>query len=131
MGALGRFLRTNTEGLSYRCPGCNWVHSLPKKVTPEKPGWTWNGSIDRPSFAPSVNVTTIRPNLTREECEEYDKVFAAGGRNAVLADPRFRFVCHSVVTDGKISFCSDCTHHLVGQTVDMVPFHKEEERNAN
>ena len=126
MGALGKFLRTNTKELSYHCPGCNWTHSLPTKVTPEKPGWTWNGNVEKPSFHPSVNITTIRPNLTAEECKEYATLFAAGGRTAVLADPRFRFVCHSIITDGKIFFCSDCTHALVGQTVDLPPFHPED-----
>lgn len=28
-------------------------------------------------------------------------------------------VCHSVVTDGKIAFCSDCTHEMAGKTVDL------------
>jgi len=28
-------------------------------------------------------------------------------------------ICHSFITDGKIQFLSDCTHHLAGQTVDL------------
>jgi hypothetical protein len=29
------------------------------------------------------------------------------------------FCCHSVITDGKIFFCSDSTHVLKGTTVDL------------
>lgn len=32
---------------------------------------------------------------------------------------RNAYVCHSFVTDGKIAFLGDCTHHLSGQTVDL------------
>lgn len=28
-------------------------------------------------------------------------------------------VCHHFVQAGKIAFCSDCTHALAGQTVDL------------
>jgi len=27
--------------------------------------------------------------------------------------------CHSIVTDGKIAFLTDCFHTLAGQTVDL------------
>lgn len=29
-------------------------------------------------------------------------------------------VCHLFMTDGRIQYLSDCTHHLAGQTIDMV-----------
>jgi hypothetical protein len=30
--------------------------------------------------------------------------------------------CHSFVTDGRIQFLGDCTHHPVGQTVPLPPW---------
>jgi hypothetical protein len=32
---------------------------------------------------------------------------------------RSQFTCHSFVRDGRIEFCSDSTHKLSGQTVDL------------
>lgn len=29
--------------------------------------------------------------------------------------------CHCFIKEGKIQFLNDCTHELVGKTVDMVP----------
>ncbi len=29
--------------------------------------------------------------------------------------------CHSYITNGNIQFLSDCTHHLAGQTVPLLP----------
>jgi len=55
------------------------------------PRWTWNGSFDKPTFTPSLLCNASHPKSR----------------------------CHSVVTDGKIQFCSDCWHSLAGQTVDL------------
>lgn len=54
--------------------------------------WQWNGSLDKPSFTPSLL------------CD--------------ASTPEYR--CHLYVTDGKIIYCEDCHHELKGQTVDMV-----------
>jgi hypothetical protein len=61
----------------------------------ETPCWTWNGSVDSPTLAPSI--------LTR---------FDSG-------DPTESYVCHSFVTDGMVQFLSDCTHGLAGETVPL------------
>lgn len=53
--------------------------------------WTWNGSMDKPTFYPSL--------LCNQD------------------DPASR--CHSFVTDGKIEFLNDCHHGLRGQTVEI------------
>jgi hypothetical protein len=70
------------------CPGCNRSHGL--RTSGPRP-WTWNGSVDRPTFSPSVKVTWTRPTQTD--------------------------ICHSFVRDGTIQFLSDSTHALAGQTV--------------
>lgn len=73
---------------AFFCPGCGFAHSV------RVPGWTWNGSVDKPTFHPSIKVTMPMPDKTH-------------------------VVCHSFVTDGKINFLSDSTHALAGQTVDL------------
>ena len=74
----------------FHCPGC--LHSHPFEVdAPDDTGWTWNGSLDKPTFFPSLL------------CDK--------------DDPLRR--CHSFVTDGCIRFLPDCWHPLAGQTVDL------------
>lgn len=95
------------------CPGCDEPH-----VICYAPGrWTWNGNVDKPTFSPSVLVTGGH--------------YAAGwkgpgcwcdfdARHPDLAPTKFKCErCHSFVTDGRIQFLGDCTHKLVGQTVDL------------
>lgn len=82
----------------FDCPGCGMLHAPVVRVGngPERPCWGWNGSLNAPTFTPSILVT----------CESY------GPENK-------RVVCHSFVTDGRIRFLDDCTHDLAGQTVDL------------
>jgi hypothetical protein len=58
---------------------------------PRFSGWTWNGSLDKPTFTPSLLCNQDSPESR----------------------------CHSFVTDGKIQFLSDCHHELAGQTVEL------------
>ena len=76
--------------LRYRCPGCKNDHSVPAKR------WHWNGSVDAPTFSPSVRHFYIRPK-----------------------DGADVTICHYNVIDGKIAFCGDCQHDLKGQTVEL------------
>jgi hypothetical protein len=69
----------------FHCPGCGYSHPF------HVPMWTWNGSLDAPTFSPSLMVNG--------------------------SDPRYR--CHSFVKEGKIQFLSDCFHKLAGQTVEL------------
>ena len=75
----------NSEKVLFHCPGCGCAHPFDLKR------WAWNGSMDRPTFTPSLL------------CNQHD--------------PASR--CHSFVTDGRIQFLSDCYHALAGQTVDL------------
>lgn len=94
------------EHMSFRCPGCFKVHSLPTKG--EK-AWKFNGSMEAPTFQPSILAKGV-DNITEEE----HKRIMAGEK----IEPR-PMVCHSYVTDGKIQFLSDCTHHLTDKTVEL------------
>ena len=105
MSALGSKLRMGQFGLiMFQCPGCKGAHGIHVVAAGWiGPTWSFNGDGNRPTFSPSVLVTTGRavdPNFVPEE-----------------GDPPE--VCHSFVTDGRIQFLGDCTHALAGQTVDL------------
>lgn len=89
-------------GLGFDCPGCGLVHIV--WTAASKPvRWEWNGSMESPTFSPSLLVT----------CQ--------------WGDPPSGIRCHSFVQSGRIEFLSDCTHALRGQTVELpeVPDGKE------
>jgi hypothetical protein len=74
----------------FHCPGCGYDHPF-HVGTKNHCAWTWNGSMDRPTFHPSLLVFKDSPSQR----------------------------CHSWVKDGKIQFLSDCFHKLAGKTVDI------------
>jgi hypothetical protein len=74
------------------CPGCDDVHGIRHGGE----GWTWNDSLELPTFSPSV---LVRFNMRGVD-----------------------FICHSFVTEGRIQFLMDSTHKLAGQTVDLPPW---------
>ena len=89
---MGKKLYTiENEAGSYvfHCPGCNYAHKFDKR-------WSFNGSIEKPTFAPSLlvngNKTVHNPAVPR---------------------------CHSYVTNGMIQFLTDCDHALKGQKVEI------------
>lgn len=98
------------EHVVFWCPGCDEAHRISLS------GWTWNESLDAPSFHPSIKVTSghYAPGWQGGHCWcTY---------NAEHPDDPSGFncgCCHSFVTDGKIQFLGDCTHALAGQTVDL------------
>jgi hypothetical protein len=78
------------------CPGCEGAHTLATESTQGGPVWTWNGSLDKPTFNPSL--------LVRQEYGEA---------------PTQKRVCHSFIRDGHFQFLGDCTHKLAGKTVPL------------
>ena len=83
--------------LGAHCPACDFEHSF--RVDEEywaregKGVWTFNGDYKKPTFRASM--LSRNPKNTRR--------------------------CHSYLEEGRWRFLDDCTHELVGQTVDMVP----------
>jgi hypothetical protein len=63
------------------------------------PVWGWNGSLEAPTFSPSLLITWT----FRKEEHGIDE----------------KNVCHFFVKEGKVEFLSDCTHALAGKTVPM------------
>ena len=88
----------------FHCPGCKRGHYVQVKLknASQGPLWSWNGSLEQPTFSPSILVTYDGPD--------------AGKDGAPQA------VCHSFVKDGQIQFLDDCTHELAGKTVPLPDF---------
>ena len=82
------------EGV-FLCPGCNTEHVI---ALPEP--HQWNGNVDHVTLTPSV-IASWRGKISEGSPKR---------------------ICHSFVTDGKIRFLNDCTHALVGQTVELPPY---------
>ena len=57
--------------------------------------WQFNGDLEKPTFTPSLLIH-----------------YHNGRKN-------IDYTCHSFITDGKWKYCSDSTHELAGQTVEM------------
>jgi Family of unknown function (DUF6527) len=74
----------------FHCPGCGYDHPFRVGGDVARPQWTFNGSLEAPTFSPSLVV------------------FKGSDKQ-----------CHSIVTDGRIQFCGDSFHDLKNQTVDL------------
>lgn len=120
MAALGKFLRSiEGGGLAFWCPGCKSAHAI-RHGPGSGPRWMWNGSVDMPTFTPSVKVTSGHHT---PQWKPGDPCWCTYRAEDPEDDPDFKCtICHTFVTDGKIQFLGDCTHDLAGKTVGMVPW---------
>jgi hypothetical protein len=111
--------------VSFWCPGCNTAHTV-YHGEGLGPRWTWNGDKEKPTFAPSIRVTSghYLAGHDGKSCwctywqhyPEDEPLFYCG-------------ICHSFVEDGQIKFLSDCTHKLAGQTVPLPEWPETEEQS--
>lgn len=102
MSQVSAVLRRGEGRYFHWCPACEEMHPLPDS-------WTFNGTLERPTFSPS---------------------FKHSGKRAVVVNGRWTGewhrgpdgkpldgTCHYVITDGKIHFCADSWH----KRTDVVP----------
>jgi len=77
--------------LAFHCPGCKHAHEIRtvRENGPQDSVWEWNGSFDKPTFKPSVRVTS-----------------SAG-------------VCHFNINDGEFNYHHDTTVHALRGKVPM------------
>lgn len=88
------------RGYTVYCLGCKYNHEIPtsREHNPNGPCWEFTGDPDNPTFAPSLLIP-----------------------EQIYTDPENNLArCHSFIRNGQFQYLSDCTHELVGQTVDMV-----------
>jgi len=82
---------------AFWCPGCLEYHRFDNTHA-------FNGNTDRPTIHTSIEARcTPKPSLGLH----------------TLADRETKGTCHSFVKDGMIQFLDNCTHKLVGQTVEI------------
>lgn len=80
----------------YWCSGCKSIHTVAVEGKQHNgANWSWNGSMEKPTFQPSVLSTYETPTMKR--------------------------VCHTYITDGVVNFLDDCTHEFKGQHVPLEP----------
>lgn len=117
MGQLSKVLRdAEGGGLVFFCPGCD-MHHMVQVGEGAGPRWGWNQSVDRPTFTPSV---LVRGHGLTPAGRAAWEAWSAAGHPAPAPDfENTATVCHSFVTEGRIQFLGDCTHHLANQTVDL------------
>ena len=95
---------------TFYCPGCQEHHAVwTKKRNDLGAIWSFNGSLEKPTFYPSLLIRGKRPI----NGEEYQRIMA--GEKLNIPDR----VCHSYIRDGLIQFLADCTHPLAGKTVPL------------
>ena len=108
-------LRDEEDGqYSFMCLGCGHRHHIATQEPFENGAiWSWNGSMDRPTFQPSYLCTGDKwtPPVTPENHAEF--------KAAPWQQTRMPYVCHSFIAEGRIQYLSDCTHEFSGQTVDL------------
>lgn len=75
--------------VSFWCVACKCPHAIRLSGTPS---WSWNGSVDTPTFNPSLRML--------------------GGKDVTL--------CHLNVTNGQIVYHQDSPHEYAGRTIPMV-----------
>lgn len=115
MSEVSRKLLLHADGsVHFYCPGCQGPHGL-KVGSGPGPRWGYNGNPDRPTFTPSVLVTTGHRIAGQPQPPDCAYCRDADERDAKT----YCAVCHSFITDGRIQFLGDCTHELAGQTVDL------------
>lgn len=78
------------------CPACEELHAFAvDRPFHNGARWTFDGNLDAPTFAPSMNIA-VGP----------------------FPDGRVER-CHYFLKAGRIQFLGDCTHKLAGQTIDL------------
>lgn len=116
MGQVSAVLRKVAGGFLHWCPGCKEVHAIIVHRDPAFPGpcWTFDGNVDRPTFAPSIRITGKQ--AVKNDRGEWTGEWICGPDGKALDE-----CCHYFVRAGQIEFCGDSTHALVGKTVPMPP----------
>lgn len=92
---MAKIARIENRFLFY-CPGCKCDHEVrvaQGNKMESQPFWAWNGSVDAPTFVPSVRVRTNDKNGDS--------------------------ICHFFIVNGHFQFLPDCTHELRSKQIDM------------
>lgn len=103
MTKLRTFKGSGIAGFHHWCPGCGHAHTYYVMNGNGRPCWTFDGNMEKPTFAPSMRVFT--PAHTDEDGKHPEET-----------------LCHYFLRAGEIQFLNDCAHALKGQTVALPDF---------
>jgi hypothetical protein len=93
------------------------MHALPDS-------WTFvNHDLEKPTFSPSFRISSGHYTPGWKEGTECWCTYAT--KHPEAPAPFNCMVCHYILTDGILNFCSDCTHPLAGQAVPLPVLPKE------
>lgn len=110
----------DSADLMFWCPACQFGHGVwtthPNGITGAK--WKFNGNVESPTIEPSVLVQSTV--FSAKGKADYDAWYAAGcpDRKGQPFDS-IPVRCHSVITNGVIHYCGDCSHAMAGKSVQM------------
>lgn len=129
-----KILQNITPGVAFNysffCPGCKCGHGF--NTEPNKsnglggtvPVWEYNGNSEKPTIRASILVHYVKnppeDPTTGDFAKGEDGKYLLGSDGRLLGAKDV--VCHSIITDGMIQFCSDSTHELSGKTVPLEDF---------
>lgn len=119
-----------TKGrISFQCPRCGEMHYIPYSAEGYAEGvtgpiWQFNGDFDRPTVRPSLMVRSGHYCDTFKEGDSCWCTYNAENPNQIA--PFKCVMCHSIISDGKIQFLTDCSHHLAGKVVELPEITGEE-----
>lgn len=115
MSQVSAKLRWGAGIYVFYCPACDEAHSyrvsMPDYPAIDRPLWTFNGNVERPTFTPSLLLSTSYRSWTEAD--------GLPRRMVQLPDGQRIVICHLFITDGKIIYCGDNPHRLNGQTVEL------------
>lgn len=110
---MSPILRRGADGsLFFWCPGCDSPHRV---STEGAHRWSYNGNPLKPTFQPSLLVTSghfVAGRPQPPDCSRCNDAAKDGEKTHCSR-------CHSFIADGNIQFLADCTHGLAGQTLPI------------
>lgn len=125
MSAFGKKLRRTTDGYAHWCPACEEVHVYrTDNPAADRPRWSFNGDVERPSFTPSMRISWGDYASGHEYHKANDgkprggicHYFIKTGQELAAAQPGRPGIDPS---KSYIDYCGDSTHAMAGKTVDL------------
>ena len=81
--------------------------------------WGFDGNLERPTFTPSVLVTSGHYVSTHKPGDRCWCTYAAEHPDSPASFKCRR--CHTFIKAGMVQFLNDCTHAFAGKTVPLPP----------
>lgn len=118
-------LRFTTNGRAvFWCPGCKDFHSIPIQGRSEETGpkWKLSGGTEQPTISPSLLLRTGHFASGYQEGENCWCIYNAEQKSKGEPESSFKCViCHSVISNGIISFLADSSHDMASNSMPLSP----------